>query len=617
MAGLIPESTIEDIRRAADIVEIVSETVVLKPAGRHLVGLCPFHSEKTPSFTVNPEKQIFHCFGCGEGGNVFSFVMRHQGLTFPEAVRWLADRYHIAIPETARSGAAANARDLCARLQDVNALAMAFYRERLVRGQEGQAARDYLQRRDVDAEVGAAFQLGYAPPAWDRLLRHLKSHGIPEPLAEKAGLIAPRRSGQGFYDRFRGRVIFPILDLNGKVAGFGGRVLDDSLPKYLNSPETPLYNKRRCLYGLYQGRDQCRAEKTVYIVEGYLDLIALHRHGIKNAAATLGTALTAEQVGLLKRFIGAGRIVLVFDGDAAGQKAAERARPVFEQLHSRFQAGSYQRESGINTLVMELPGDHDPDSFLRAHGAKAFLEQAAAAKGMVAFLIDAAMRRHGDSIEGRALAVAELIPALQAVGDPVTRALYVKMLAERVGIEEAAIVRRMGRPTAGTRAVAAVSPAASARMHMPALERQLTAMMLQYPNVLPDVDKRHLTSYFTNFQLKTIAEAALDRFRQAGTTDGVIDCLSDPGLQGLAAALAMAEESWTESGCRQLIAQFEHARSRPAREVFEAIAEAERGADEESWERLLRERQQAAQARDRAKRNLINGGTVRSRFEED
>jgi DNA primase len=606
LAGLIPESIIEDVRRAADIVEIVSEVVVLKPAGRNLIGLCPFHNEKTPSFTVSPEKQIFHCFGCGQGGNVFAFLMQHQGLNFPEAVRALAERYHIAIPETAGGAAPGGEADLRSRLQAVNSLVLEFYRHCLADPVKGQPARDYLAGRGLSAAVMEVFQLGYAPPGWDHLARFLKKRRVPEALAEKAGLIAPRRSGSGFYDRFRGRVIFPIIDVNGKVVGFGGRVLDDGLPKYLNSPETPLYNKRRCLYGLYQARDHCRATRSVYIVEGNLDLLALHQHGIANAVATLGTALTAEQVALLKRFIGSGDIVLVFDGDAAGQKAAERTRPIFEQLHSRFQPGSFQRESGVNTRVLELPEGHDPYTFLRARGAAAFGALAAGAKGMVAFLIDAALRQHGDTIEGRALAVGELVGPLQAVSDPVTRSLYIKLLAEKVGVDEAVIARRLARSGPRRPAAGAAAPQDEAPERLPAIERQLTAMMLQYPEILADIDKRNVTSYFKNFQLKAVAEAALSRYREAGTTDGVIERLNDPPLQRLAARLAMSEEQWTLSGCRQLIAQFERARGRPNREVFEAIAQAEQAADEPRWQRLLLERQQAARQRERARRKLLN-----------
>jgi len=605
LAGLIPESIVEDVRRAADIVEIVSEVVALKPAGRNLVGLCPFHNEKTPSFTVSPEKQIFHCFGCGQGGNVFAFLMQHQGLSFPEAVRALAERYHIAIPETAGGSAQGGRADLRSRLQAVNNLALEFYRRCLAHPKQGQPARDYLVRRGLSDAVIEAFQLGYAPPGWDQLARFLKGRQVPEDLAEKAGLIAARRSGSGFYDRFRGRVIFPILDVNGQVVGFGGRVLDDGLPKYLNSPETPLYNKRRCLYGLHQARDHCRASRAVYIVEGYLDLLALHQHGIANAVATLGTALTAEQVALLKRFIGSGDIVLVFDGDAAGQKAAERTRPIFEQLHSRFQPGSFRRESGVNTRVLELPEGHDPDTFLRARGAEAFAALAAGAKGMVAFLIDAALRQHGDTIEGRAMAVGEMVGPLQAVSDPVTRSLYIKLLAEKVGVDEAVIARRLARP--GHRRPAAVGETREkAPVRLPALERQLTAMMLQYPEILADIDKRNVTSYFKNFQLKAVAEAVLARYRETGATDGVIERLGDPQLQRLAAGLALGEEQWTLSGCRQLIAQFERARGRPSREVFEAIAQAEQAADETRWQRLLLERQQAARQRELARRKLLN-----------
>ena len=420
---------------------------------------------------------------------------------------------------------------------------------------------------------------------------------------QKAGLIVPRKSGSGYYDRFRERIIFPIVDIDATVVGFGGRVLGDGLPKYLNSPETPLYNKRRCLYGLYQARQSCRQTQTVYIVEGYLDLLALHQHGIQNAAATLGTALTAEQIVLLKRFVGSGRIVLVFDGDAAGQKAAERARPVFEQLHQRFAAGSFHHEKGLNTVIMELPPDQDPDSFLHASGPEAFMALADRAKGVFPFMLDAMLRQHGDTIEGRASAVTALTAPLKAVEDPVTRALYVKLLAERVGVEEAVILRRIGKDRAMPAAAAERPVRPPARM--PPLERQVASMILECPQVLAEVDKRRLTSYFVDFRLKTIAETLLARFREDGRVDDPLAALTDPALRNLASRLMMGDDAWTEAGCLKLMRYFELTGSRRNDNRISAVSEAEQAADSDRLEHLLREANLAARSKDRSKHKLI------------
>ena len=602
MGGRIPETIIHEVLQATDIVDIVSEAVVLKQTGKNLVGLCPFHNEKTPSFTVSPDKQIFYCFGCGEGGNAFAFLMRHQGLSFPEVVRTLAQRYGIHLPDAdAGMLAGSDERD---RLRSINQAAMDFYGQMLAHADRGRAARAYLEGRGFDPGIIAAFHLGYAPQGWDNLLNHLRRRQISESMLEKAGLVVARQSGRGCYDRFRERIIFPIIDVNAAVVGFGGRVLGDGLPKYLNSPETPLYNKRRCLYGLYQARQKCREQQAVYIVEGYLDLLALHQYGVQNAVATLGTALTAEQIALLKRFVGSGRIVLVFDGDAAGQKAAERTEPIFKQLHQRFAAGSYQKEKGINTLIMELPAGQDPDSFLHDSGADAFLALAGKAKGVFPFLMDAALRQYGDTIEGRAQAVGQVAATLKAVEDPVTRALYVKLLAERVGVEEAVILRRIG-PSAGPATAASVATSTPPKAGLPPLERQVAAMMLQFPKVIQEVDKRQLTSYFSNLRLKAIAEAAVARFRQTGGIEGFIETLADPELQRLASRLMMGDERGTEAGCRKLIGQFELAANRSTASRMQAVANAEHGDDAGELERLLREINLAAKKKDRSKQKLM------------
>ena len=303
MAFFIPEEKILEIKNSVDIVDFISDAVLLKKMGRNYLGLCPFHSEKTPSFTVSPEKQIFYCFGCGTGGNIFSFLMKREGLSFPEAAKMLAKRYGIDIPIKAMSPAQKKQFSEKELLISVNQDAMNFFRNCLHDSIIGKKAMAYLGNRGITKEVVNKFDLGYAPPGWDNLIKYFSNQRLSIDLLANAGLIVPRKNNGGFYDRFRERIIFPIFDINAQVIGFGGRVMDASLPKYINSPETPVYNKSQSLYGLHFAKGESRKNNSVYIVEGYFDLLSLNQHGIHNVVAILGTALSPEHVRILKGFI--------------------------------------------------------------------------------------------------------------------------------------------------------------------------------------------------------------------------------------------------------------------------------------------------------------------------
>ena len=318
MAAYIPDEKITAIKNASDIVDIVSESVSLRRAGRNFMGLCPFHAEKTPSFTVSPDKQIFHCFGCGAGGNAIDFVMKHGGLSFPEAARALARRYGIDLPT--RNLSTHEKKKLTERetLLTLNGEAVSFYRDCLLSAERGKQAKGYLLKRGMTRKTIDEFKLGYAPDGWDHLVRHFRLKKKPLEMTLQAGLIVSRKNGEGHYDRFRNRIIFPIFNGQNQAVGFGGRVMDDALPKYLNSPETPVYNKSRSLYGLHRARQKCRVTQTVYVVEGYFDLLAMHQFGIENTVATLGTSLTADHVQILKGFVGeGGKACLLYTSDAA------------------------------------------------------------------------------------------------------------------------------------------------------------------------------------------------------------------------------------------------------------------------------------------------------------
>lgn len=607
MAGLIPEEKITEIKNLADIVDIVSETVVLKKAGKGFVGLCPFHAEKTPSFTVSPDKQIFHCFGCGEGGNVFSFLTKQTGCTFPEAVRQLAARYGVEIPERGVGPGGAPVTSEREKLVAINRLAAEFFRRELVSGPEGQRARDYLTGRGFEAETLKVFHVGYAPSQWDLLARHLGRQRIPEALLLASGLVLPRRSGRGCYDRFRERVIFPISDAGGRVIGFGGRIIGEGLPKYLNTPETPVYSKSRSLFGIHLARPHCRSSNEVYIVEGYLDLIALHQHGIRNAVATLGTALTADHVRLIKGMVGEhGRTVLLFDSDEAGIKAARRSIGVF--------AAEF-----VDARYVVLPSGYDPDTFVFEFGAQRMAAEASAAKAALPFLLDRAVGTHGLTNEGRIRILTDLAEPLAAIADPVARSLYIREVAERTAVDEAAVLEKV-RHLVDRLAPPRGRPEATAPQEQGALprreaspgdrqERQLVMMMLQCPETLAEVERWRVVDLMENGTLKGIAEAMVDLGRrQRFVVSDLVAAVEDPRQKQLITSLAMQTEEWDPRGCMRLIRHFVHRQGRRRNQRLEAqIVEAEQARDHQRLERLLTEKQQLAVEQNRRKMKIQGG----------
>ena len=351
----IPDDLIDSIRSQADIVDVVSDYVTLRKAGRNYLGLCPFHNEKTPSFSVNQERQIFHCFGCGKGGNVFTFLMEHENVAFVESVRHIASRLNITIPDTYRNREAGSEAESLAR---VTQFAARFFHDRLLNSDLGSIVRRYTSKRGLSEETIKTFSLGYAPDAWDGLLNAARKQGINAALLVKAGLA--KTSGQRTYDAFRKRLVFPIHAPSGRVVGFGGRALsDEDQPKYLNSPESPIYHKSHVLYGLYHARDAVRQRGRILVVEGYMDLLGLYQHGIDGVVALCGTALTRDQARLLARY--AQQAFLVYDSDQAGLRATGRA---IEPLV----------ESGLWTRIVRLPEGDDPDSYVGKHGPGGFLK---------------------------------------------------------------------------------------------------------------------------------------------------------------------------------------------------------------------------------------------------
>lgn len=412
---------VDQVRQAANIVEIASQYTALKARGRKHVGLCPFHSEKTPSFTVDSEKNLFHCFGCGVGGDVFSLVMEKENMSFPEALKFLADKFHIALPEQRRISP--QALKLEEQIHQVNETALAFFKKNLLNTQEGKKALEYLKKRGIPDTIIQEFKLGYALNSWDSLTAFFRTKGVSLSLIEKAGLALPGKKAGEYYDRFRGRVIFPIFDLTGKVVGFGGRALFNQDPKYLNSPETPVYAKGHMLYGLNFSKEAIRASGEAILVEGYTDFLSLYRSGFKNCIASLGTALTPQQVGLAQRF--APRIVVNYDGDTAGRTAALRAVPILF-------------EKGLETRVLVLPDNLDPDGFLEKRGADAYLALKEAAPTGLQFVIDASSEGKRMNVpEVKAKVLRAVLEAIDASPDAIVRSEYLTQAAQQLRVDEA------------------------------------------------------------------------------------------------------------------------------------------------------------------------------------
>lgn len=587
----IPEEKLAEIRNAADIVDIISERVALKKAGKDYSGLCPFHSEKTPSFTVSQTKQIFHCFGCGAGGDIFNFLIQFDGISFPEAVASLARRYGIQLPSRQMSPSEKQAYSERERLFDINKKVLAFYREQLLRRPAGEHARSYLEKRGFSSEIIKRFGLGYAPEGWDNLVRFLKQEQIPVPLAEKAGLIVARSSKSGYYDRFRNRIIFPIVDVTRQIVAFGGRVLDDARPKYLNSPETPIYNKSRSLYGIQAAKDKCRETGLVYIVEGYFDLLAMHQHGVANAVATLGTSLTAAHVRMLRRGY-ASKVRLVFDSDAAGIKAASRSIGLF-------------LNEAVDVEIIVLPAGEDPDSFLFDQGREAFLARAEAARDAIEFMADLALNAHGTSMQGKIRVVEELKQPLAEIRDNVARSVYIRHLAERLGIEEQALMEQVQsarsaqsnsikKRTLSADSDVSVSPGMR-ELTENRLESRVVAMMLQFPDILPTIEKQGMIGYFTSKGLKAIAELIVSQ--PPRSTDDISELLNripDDTQRQLIASLAMGEECWDQASCEKLVDQFLATRKRRHKVLLDQIRAAEQNNDHELLFKLLKEKQNQA-----------------------
>lgn len=439
---MIPKEKIEEVRERANIVSVISEYVPLTKRGANHIGLCPFHSEKTPSFTVSEEKKIYYCFGCNSTGNAITFVMKKDGIAFPDAVRLLARRYGVVISDE-KKGPSGPQDLMLAALKTASE-----YFEKALAGPAGKPARDYLEKRGYKGDILRQFGVGFAPNAWEGLAGYLKAKGVSADAAEKAGLIVKKE--KGFYDRFRSRVMFPITDPRGRVIGFGGRSLDDAGdagPKYLNSPESALFKKGTVFFGFYQAKEGIRKEGSAIIVEGYFDLMALHKNGFTNSVATMGTALTAEHIRALKGYAGA--VYSLFDSDQAGRNAALRGLPLF-----------LEEEMPCRAVI--LPTGKDPDEFLAASGAAAMKGAIEKAEPLMEFyLTDLRKKLNFDTPEGKAKYLDGAVEYLSKVRNIAERGHYIAIMASTLGIAAGSIYEALKAPASpGSKSPGGVKEAA-------------------------------------------------------------------------------------------------------------------------------------------------------------
>ncbi len=573
---MISQEKIAEIRARASIVEVISDYVTLKKAGRNHLGLCPFHGEKTPSFTVSEDKGIYHCFGCHAGGSVFNFLMQYDQLSFPEAVERVAQRYGIAIERSEWRGKNDGAGER-EHLYRINERAAANYQKILFGHPEGARALEYLKSRGVDDATARRFLLGYAPAGGSGLLNILRQEKIPAGDALRLGLIG-QRSGDRFYEKFFARVIFPIVSPAGKIVAFGGRVLDQSLPKYLNSSETPLFHKGSTLYGLYQAKDAVRRADRVVIVEGYLDVIALAQHDLGYAVATLGTALTVDHARVLSRYTK--NIIALFDGDAAGEKAAARSFEVF-------------LEAGLFGRAAFLPGGEDPDTFVRRRGKAALEAVLERAVSLPDYFFDWLARRFGTTLEGKSQIAAEVGRVLAKVNNPFEMDLLVRRAVDHLGIREELLRRPAARPAmARPAAQRAAAPAAPASMREDAAERSLVALMLRADSALATIAEEKEAPQWFGPKWRAVVDGMVREWLERGEVDVARLTQELPGgLGGEVAALALGAEELSDAECARMVTDcLSHLRRRHFKGMERDLRVKIRAAEEQNDEKAKRER---------------------------
>lgn len=583
--GFLSEEKVSEIRDRSSIQEVVSDYVTLKKTGKNYKGLCPFHSEKTPSFMVNEEKQIFHCFGCGEGGDVFTFLMKAGQFSFPQAVEELAKRYGVQLPS--RELSATQNKEMAKReaLFHINQIASEYFHDLLTKRREGEEGRKYLSQRGISQEVIVEHRLGTSTDRWDGLVQYLQEKKVSLELAWELGLIFPKKR-EGWYDAFRGRILFPIFDLHQRIVGFGGRVIREGQPKYLNSPESSIYHKGEVLYGLQVAKRYATEKDCVIIVEGYFDLLTLHQYGLNHSVATLGTALTTQHIRTLKRYTK--NLITLFDADQAGVQATLRSLPLF-----------LEEEVAGKTIV--LPKGEDPDGFLRKGNLEDFGKRAERAVPLIDFFFERLMKTTDvKSIDGKVSVAKEGVALLGKIPDKIRRDFYTKALAERLDVKESFLYEMLRFSPKEPSKVGEDFRKSSMERSFPKSEEIVVRLMVHHPEVIPTISKEGVVKEFESPILQKIAEALEDLYQRKGRLD-LPEALAnfEEDLKGRLCEFAF-QESGLEGGDQGKILQDCIQKIREKRlkkekgELLKRIKEAEKQQEEKRLVPLLKERQELA-----------------------
>ncbi len=581
--GFFSEEKVSEIRDRSSILEVVSDYVKLKKTGKNYKGLCPFHSEKTPSFMVNEEKQIFHCFGCGAGGDVFKFLMKVGNFSFPQAVEELAKRYGVRLPP--RELSPAKKKEMAKReiLFQINQMASEYFHDLLSRRREGEEGRRYLSQRGMSEKIIKEHRLGYSLERWDGLVQYLQEKKVSLELAWEIGLIFPKKR-EGWYDAFRGRILFPIFDLQQRVVGFGGRVIRGGEPKYLNSPESSVYHKGEILYGLQVAKGYIPEKDCVMIVEGYFDLLTLHEFGLKHSVATLGTALTTQHIRILKRYTK--NLITVFDADEAGVQASLRALPLF-------------LEEEVSGKTILLPEGEDPDGFLRKGNLEDFEKGVTHAVSLIDFFFEWLIKTHGTkSIDGKVRVAEEGMALIDKIPNKIRKNFYTKALAERLDLPESILVDRLrSSPKDRLKAEEDLKKRFVER-GFPKSEEMMVRLMIHHPELIPAITEEGILREFESPILQKMAENLEGLYQKRGRLDltEALGCFEED-LKERLCEFAF-EESDLEAGDREKILRdcIQKIRKKRLRkdeaEILKRIKEAEKQKEGKGLEGLLMERQE-------------------------
>ena len=523
MSDFIPQDLIDRIRDSSDIVDVISEYLPLKKRGKNWVGLCPFHVDKKPSFSVSQDKQLFYCFGCGEGGNVFTFLMLHEKVGFFEALDILAKKAGIGLPKTKMDKERLDEID---KIYYANQLACQYFNFCLKDESLGNRAREYLDKRKVSVESIKLFSIGYAPSAWEGLLNYAKRKGLGSKTLEGAGLVIKSEKKKGYYDRFRDRLIFPIFNLSGKIIGFGGRDLSGKEePKYLNSPETSIYQKSKLLYGLNFSKEIIRSEKKAVVVEGYMDLISLYQAGLKNVVASSGTSFTSSQANLLSRFCE--EAYLFFDSDSAGMSAALRSV-------------NYLFDAGLDLWIVTLPGGGDPDSYVKKFGAKKVLEKLKGAKNLIDFKKELLGRDFSElSLKEQEKVLSDFAEIARNIKDETRRGLFIKKTSEALGTAEKLLTGKMGV----IKKVKDTEKGSSEIKGQELLEQNFLKILLERNELIEQAEEKLRSYDFVSPEHKKVFFTITEIQREKGSVPPValIDYFEDSNCKKLISEIAMRD----------------------------------------------------------------------------